>query len=112
MFEYFEFVVFQLVERIALNEIMGNNITNRRAVFLAFSYNAIPSRHEAPRKPYLREGKSVRLCGFENKIHETPKKSKLSYIVGMAKTILNNHISSGGAQLVSAPPVTEAWRNW
>lgn len=104
MFEYFELIVFQLAERIALKELIGEDIGLRDVVFQAFSYNALRSRHEVSRKPYLRKEKSVRLCGFENKIHETPKKSKLSHIVDMAKTILNNQLSVGGIQMVSAPP--------
>lgn len=48
MFEYFEFIVFQLVERIALEELMGEDTGLRNVVFQAFSYNAFRSRHEVP----------------------------------------------------------------
>lgn len=46
MFEYFEFIVFQLVERIALKELTGEDKESRNVVFSAFPYNAIQSRHE------------------------------------------------------------------
>lgn len=59
MFEYFEFIVFQLVERIALEELMGEDTGLRNVIFQAFSYNAFRSRHEVPQKPYLREEKSA-----------------------------------------------------
>ena len=52
---YANIIVFQLAERIALSEksmraVLGNGID-----MLGFSYNAIPTRHEAHEKPYLHE---------------------------------------------------------
>lgn len=53
MFEYFQFIVFQLVERIAfikkpLREAYGTDM-------LGFAYPALCTRHEVHGKPYLQE---------------------------------------------------------
>lgn len=55
MFEYFQLIVFQLVERIAITEKSIKSVLRKCSCVLGFSYNAIPTRHEVPRKPYLQE---------------------------------------------------------
>lgn len=57
MFEYFQFIVFQLVERIAIVEKSSTEVLGKCGRMLGFSYNALPTRHEVPRKPYLQEDK-------------------------------------------------------
>lgn len=51
----FGIIVFHLVERIAIAEKSMKSVLGHCADMLGFSYNAIPSRHEVPRKPYLQE---------------------------------------------------------
>ena len=48
-------VVFQLVERIAIVEKSSTEVLRECGRMLGFSYNAIPTRHEVPQKPYLQE---------------------------------------------------------
>lgn len=48
-------IVFQLAERIALAEKSMKSVLGRCIDMLGFSYNAIPTRHEVQRKPYLYE---------------------------------------------------------
>lgn len=55
MFEYFQFIVFQLVERIAIVKKSSTEVFRKCICMLGFSYNALPTRHEVPRKPYLQE---------------------------------------------------------
>lgn len=55
MFEYFKLIVFQLVERIAITEKSIKAVLRKCSCMLGFSYNAIPTRHEVPSKPYLQE---------------------------------------------------------
>lgn len=57
MFEYFQLIVFQLVERIAIVKKSSTEVLRKCSCMLGFSYNAIPTRHEVPRKPYLQEDK-------------------------------------------------------
>lgn len=52
---YFGIIVFQLVERIAIAEKSMKAVIGHCIDMLGFSYNAIPTRHEAPSKPYLQE---------------------------------------------------------
>lgn len=55
MFEYFQLIVFQLVERIAITEKSIKSVLRKHICILGFSYNAIPTRHEIHGKPYLQE---------------------------------------------------------
>lgn len=55
MFEYFQLIVFQLVERIAITEKSIKAVLRKCGCMLGFSYNALPTRHEVLRKPYLQE---------------------------------------------------------
>lgn len=48
-------IVFHLVERIAITEKSMKSVLRKCSCMLGFSYNAIPSRHEVQRKPYLQE---------------------------------------------------------
>lgn len=48
-------IVFQLVERIAITEKSIKAVLRKCSCVLGFSYNAIPTRHEVHRKPYLQE---------------------------------------------------------
>lgn len=48
-------IVFQLVERIAITEKTIKSVLGRCIDMLGFSYNAIPTRHEVPKKPYSQE---------------------------------------------------------
>lgn len=48
-------IVFHLVERIAITEKSMKSVLRKCSCMLWFSYNAIPTRHEVPRKPYLQE---------------------------------------------------------
>lgn len=50
-------IVFQLVERIALVKKSIKVVLRKCGRMLGFSYTAIPTRHEVPRKPYLQEDK-------------------------------------------------------
>lgn len=50
-------IVFQLVERIAIVKKSSKEVLRKCSCMLGFSYNAIPTRHEVPRKPYLQEYK-------------------------------------------------------
>lgn len=50
-------IVFQLVERIAIVKKSSTEVLRKCGRMLGFSYNAIPTRHEVPRKPYLQEDK-------------------------------------------------------
>ena len=55
VFGYANIIVFQLAERIALTEKSMRAVLGRCIDMLGFSYNAIPTRHEAHEKPYLHE---------------------------------------------------------
>ena len=55
MFEYFQLIVFQLVEQIAIVEKSIKSVLRKCSCVLGFSYNAIPTRHEVHVKPYLQE---------------------------------------------------------
>lgn len=57
MFEYFQLIVFQLVERIAIVKKSSTEVLRKCGCMLGFSCNALPTRHEVPRKPYLQEDK-------------------------------------------------------
>lgn len=48
-------IVFQLVERIAIAKKSMKSVLRKCSCMLGFSYDAIPTRHEVPRKPYLQE---------------------------------------------------------
>lgn len=48
-------IVFQLVERIAITEKSIKSVLGRCIDMLGLSYNAIPTRHEVPKKPYPQE---------------------------------------------------------
>ena len=52
---YANIIVFQLAERIALAEKSMRAVLGHCIDMLGFSYNAIPTRHEAHEKPYLHE---------------------------------------------------------
>jgi len=52
VFGYVNIIVFQLVERIAITKKSIKAVLRRRIDMLGFSYNAIPTRHEVPSKPY------------------------------------------------------------
>ena len=55
VFGYANIIVFQLAERIALAEKSTRAVLGYCIDMLGFSYNAIPTRHEAHEKPYLHE---------------------------------------------------------
>ena len=55
MFEYFKLIVFQLVEQIALISKSSEAVLRKCGCMLGFSYNAIPTRHEVHKEPYLQE---------------------------------------------------------
>lgn len=55
MFEYFQFIVFQLVERIAIIKNPLKEALMYGADMLGFSYPALRTRHEIHGKPYLQE---------------------------------------------------------
>lgn len=57
MFEYFQLIVFQLAERIAIVKKSLKEALMYGADMLGFSYPALRTRHEVPRKPYLQEDK-------------------------------------------------------
>ena len=52
---YANIIVFQLAERIAVTEKSTKAVLGHYVDMLGFSYNAIPTRHEVPEKPYLHE---------------------------------------------------------
>lgn len=54
-FGYANIIVFHLVERIATTEKSMKSVLGHCINMLGFSYNAIPTRHEVQRKPYLHE---------------------------------------------------------
>lgn len=51
----FGIIVFQLVERIATVKKSSTEVLRKCICVLGFSYNALPTRHEVPRKPYMQE---------------------------------------------------------
>lgn len=53
MFEYFQLIVFQLAERIAIVKKSSTEVLRKCSRMLGVSYNAIPARHEVHGKPYL-----------------------------------------------------------
>ena len=55
MFEYFQLIVFQLVERIAITEKSIKAVLRECGCMLGFAYAALPTRHEVHGKPYLQE---------------------------------------------------------
>lgn len=55
IFGYISTIVFQLAERIAVTEKSTKAVLGHYVDMLGFSYNAIPTRHEVPKKPYLQE---------------------------------------------------------
>lgn len=55
MFEYFQLIVFQLVERIAITEKSIKSVLRECGCMLGFVYDALPTRHEVHGKPYLQE---------------------------------------------------------
>ncbi len=57
MFEYFQLIVFQLVERIAIVKKSLKEALMYGADMLGFSYLALRTRHEVHVKPYLQEDK-------------------------------------------------------
>ena len=52
---YANIIVFQLAERIALSDKSMRAVLGYCIDMLGFSYNAIPTRHEVHKKPYLHE---------------------------------------------------------
>ena len=50
-----DIIVFHLVERIATTDKSIKSVLGYCVDMLGFSYNAIPTRHEVPEKPYLHE---------------------------------------------------------
>ena len=48
-------IVFQLVEQIAIVKKSIKAVLRKCSCVLGFSYNAIPTRHEVHRAPYLQE---------------------------------------------------------
>ena len=63
---YANIIVFQLAERIALAEKSMRAVLGHCIDMLGFSYNAIPTRHEAHEKPYpLRRNDRDRRCRSE-----------------------------------------------
>ena len=48
-------IVFHLVEQIALFKKTSIEVLRKCSRMLGFSYNAIPTRHEVPQKPYSQE---------------------------------------------------------
>lgn len=57
MFEYFQLIVFQLVERIAIVKKSLKEALMYGADMLGFSYPALRTRHEIHGKPYPQEDK-------------------------------------------------------
>ena len=55
IFGYISIIIFQLAGRIAITEKSMKSVLGRCTDMLGFSYNAIPTRHEVPEKPYLQE---------------------------------------------------------
>lgn len=55
VFGYANIIVFQLAEQIALTEKSMKTVLGHCIDMLGLSYNAIPTRHEVPEKPYLHE---------------------------------------------------------
>lgn len=55
MFVYFQLIVFQLVERIALAPKSSEAVLRKCSRMLGFAYSALPTRHEVHGKPYLQE---------------------------------------------------------
>lgn len=55
MFEYFQLIVFHLVERIAFIKKSLKETLMYGADMLGFAYLALRTRHEVPREPYLQE---------------------------------------------------------
>lgn len=55
MFEYFQLIVFHLVERIAFIEKSLKQALMYGADMLGFAYPALRTRHEVHGKPYLQE---------------------------------------------------------
>ena len=55
LFGHITTILFQLAERIALAEKSMRAVLGHCIDMLGFSYNAIPTRHEAHEKPYLNE---------------------------------------------------------
>lgn len=96
MFEYFKLIVFHLVERIAIVKKSSTEVLRKCSCMLGFSYNAIPTRHEVPRKPYLQEEYNIM----------TNEPTKLSNIADMAKQKTRQHHSFiGGGLVISLPPI-------
>lgn len=92
MFEYFHLIVFHLVERIAIAEKSMKSVLGRCIDMLGFSYNALPTRHEVPRKPYLQEDKlqkAVKPMLIIKNYNCDNETTKLSNIADMAKTFGN-----------------------
>lgn len=57
MFEFFQLIVFQLVERISIVKKSSTEVLRKCSCMLGFSYNALLARHEVHGKPYLQEDK-------------------------------------------------------
>ena len=55
LFGIMDIIVFQLTERIAVTEKSMKSVLGHCIDVLAFSYLAIPTRHEVPTKPCLQE---------------------------------------------------------
>lgn len=68
-------IVFHLVERIALISKSSEAVLRKCSCMLGFSCNAIPTRHEVSRKPYLQEEYNIM----------ANEPTKLSNIADMAK---------------------------
>lgn len=51
---YFGIIVFHLREHIAIAEKSIKSVLGRSKDMLGFSYQALPTRHEVPDKPYLK----------------------------------------------------------
>lgn len=55
VFSCISVIIFQLTELIAAFEKPMKSVSRKCVDMLGFSYNAIPTRHEVHRKPYLQE---------------------------------------------------------
>ena len=67
LFGIMDIIVFQLTERIAVTEKSMKSVLGHCIDVLAFSYNAIPTRHEVPAKPCLQ---------YENKMNDDNKNAQ------------------------------------
>lgn len=72
MFEYFQLIVFQLVERIAFIKKSLKQALMYGTDMLGFAYPALCTRHEVHGKPYLQEAKiKKRIVAQPEQTHKT-----------------------------------------